>query len=87
MRLFPRFCFIILIHLGIKAPSTIVEGFDTQTIVMRYGSRYWAVYVNGELLAVTVYKKGALAVQQALGSTLPVTVAQAHVSGASGALH
>ena len=82
MRLTPRFCFIILIHLGIKATNTIVEGFDTQTIVTRYGSRYWAVYLNGELLAVTVYKKGALAVQQALGSTLPVMVAQFKVSGA-----
>jgi hypothetical protein len=36
--------------------------------VTRYGARYWAVYYNGELLAVTVYKKGALAVQNALES-------------------
>jgi hypothetical protein len=82
MRLTPGVCFIILIHLGIKATNTIVEGFDTQTIVTRYGSRYWAVYLNGELLAVTVYKKGALAVQQALCSTLPVMVEQSKVSGA-----
>jgi hypothetical protein len=34
--------------------------------VARYGQRYWAVYLNGELLAVTVYKKGAVAVQDAL---------------------
>ena len=71
MRLTASFCFIILIHLGIKATNTIVKGFDAQTIVTRYGSRYWAVYLNGELLAVTVYKKGALAVQQALGRTAP----------------
>ena len=82
MRLPPRFCFIILIHLGIRATDAIVDGFDTQIIVTRYGSRYWAVYLNGELLAVTVYKKGALAVQQALCSTLPVMVAQSKVSGA-----
>jgi uncharacterized membrane protein YbaN (DUF454 family) len=30
--------------------------------VSRYGSRHFAVYVNGELLAVTVYRKGAEAV-------------------------
>jgi len=29
-------------------------------------TRYWAVYLDGELLAVTVYKKGAVAVAQAL---------------------
>jgi hypothetical protein len=37
-----------------------------ETKVERYGGRYWAVYLNGELLAVTVYKKGALAVQSAV---------------------
>ena len=31
-------------------------------------TRYWAVWVNGELLAVTVYKKGALAIQDKLSS-------------------
>lgn len=37
--------------------------------VNRYGAtRYWAVWVNGELLAVTVYKKGALAIQDKLSS-------------------
>jgi hypothetical protein len=34
--------------------------------ITRYGARYWAVYVNDELLVVTVYKKGAIAVQNAL---------------------
>lgn len=33
--------------------------------VSRYGVRYWTVYLNDELLAVTVYKKGALAIQEA----------------------
>lgn len=27
-----------------------------------HDTRFWAVYVNGELLAVTVYKRGAKAV-------------------------
>ncbi|MCP5535404.1 MAG: hypothetical protein H7A51_04120 [Akkermansiaceae bacterium] len=31
-----------------------------------YPSRYWAVLVDGELLAVTVYRKGAEAVASAL---------------------
>jgi hypothetical protein len=29
-------------------------------------TRHWAVFVNGELLAVTLYRKGALAVAVAL---------------------
>ncbi len=27
-----------------------------------YASRYWAVWVDGELLAVTLYRRGAVAV-------------------------
>ena len=30
--------------------------------ITRYGSRNWAVWLDGELLAVTVYKKGAQAI-------------------------
>ena len=30
------------------------------------GTRHWAVWVNDELLAVTVYKKGALAIRETL---------------------
>jgi hypothetical protein len=30
--------------------------------ITRYGTRNWAVWFDGELLAVTVYKKGATAV-------------------------
>ncbi len=29
-------------------------------------TRHWAVFVNGDLLAVTLYRKGALAVAAAL---------------------
>ena len=35
-------------------------------IIAKYG-KYWAVYVDGTLLCVTVYKKGAQAVAKALG--------------------
>ena len=34
--------------------------------ITRYGNRNWAVWLDGELLAVTVYKKGATAVAHAL---------------------
>lgn len=33
-----------------------------------YATRYWAVIVDGELLAVTVYRKGAVAVARAIQS-------------------
>ena len=37
--------------------------------VSRYGkTRYWAVWINDDLLAVTVYKKGATAVRDKLFS-------------------
>jgi len=36
--------------------------------ISRYKRRNWAVYLNGELLAVTVYKKGARAVRNAIES-------------------
>ena len=34
--------------------------------IRRYGTRNWAVYEGGELLAVTVYKKGAMAIVERL---------------------
>jgi hypothetical protein len=34
-------------------------------------SRYWAIWINGELLVVTVYKKGANAVLECLGLEAP----------------
>ncbi len=27
-----------------------------------YATRFWAIYLNGELLTVTVYRKGAIAI-------------------------
>ena len=39
-------------------------------------SRHWAVYRNDELLCVTVYKKGAYAVKEALEElSLPLATA------------
>lgn len=38
--------------------------------VEKYGNRNWAVYEKGELLCVTVYKKGAKAVKVRLESLL-----------------
>ena len=32
------------------------------TTIEKYGSRNWAVRIDGELLAVTVYRKGARAI-------------------------
>lgn len=34
--------------------------------ITRYGARYWAVWLDGQLLAVTVYLKGARAVVHAI---------------------
>ena len=38
--------------------------------ITRYGSRNWAVWLDGELLAVTVYKKGATAVVNTIAKLL-----------------
>lgn len=43
---------------------------NQQIQIRRYGRRNWAVYVGGELLAVTVYKKGALAVAMQIGELM-----------------
>jgi len=35
--------------------------------IQRYrDSRFWAIYLDGELLAVTVYRKGAAAISEAI---------------------
>ena len=39
-----------------------------------YATRYWAVIVDGELLAVTVYRKGAEAVAEALTNSYVTTL-------------
>lgn len=33
-----------------------------------YSTRHWAVFVNGDLLAVTVYRKGTLAVARTIAA-------------------
>jgi len=42
----------------------------TITVSKYANSRHWAVYLNGRLLAVTVYKKGAQSVADTLSSLL-----------------
>ena len=39
--------------------------------IERYGDRNWAIYLDGGLLAVTAYRKGALAVGNVLMSKDP----------------
>ena len=39
--------------------------------ITKYGNRHWAVFLDGQLLCVTVYKKGALAVREALLHPMP----------------
>lgn len=34
--------------------------------IEHYGNRYWAIYLGGELLAVTVYFKGAVAIEDVI---------------------
>ncbi len=36
-----------------------------------YATRYWSVIVDGELLAVTLYRKGAVAVARAITNPIP----------------
>ena len=43
-------------------PSAAGDGIRVE----RYGKRYWAVYDGEELLCVTLYKKGALAITERL---------------------
>ena len=42
--------------------------FPSGVSVTRYGRRNWAVWLNGELLAVTLYLKGARAVASTITS-------------------
>jgi hypothetical protein len=44
-----------------------VRSHDFHIQISKYrSSRYFAIYLNGDLLAVTVYKKGAVAIREAL---------------------
>jgi hypothetical protein len=39
---------------------------STRLSITKYGQRYWAVWLDGHLLAVTLYKKGARSVASAI---------------------
>ncbi len=53
-----------------------------------YASRYWAVMVDGELLAVTVYRRGSVAVanliQDVQYPTDPVHAGTVHANASAG---
>jgi hypothetical protein len=51
---------------GLGATPTTQSGSENP-----YGSRHWAVFIDGKLLCVTIYKKGALAVRNALVHPMP----------------
>ena len=38
--------------------------------IAKYNARNWAVYLNGRLLAVTVYRKGAIAIRDTIENLL-----------------
>ncbi len=46
----------------------------TMIEIKRYGRRNWAVYLGDTLLVVAVYKKGAIAVRNALQSAACLSV-------------
>ena len=52
--------------------------------IRKYGARFFAVYVNGELLAVTVYRKGAKAVAARLSEMESETLCVAEEGGTYG---
>lgn len=46
--------------------ATVSRRCDLYTVERHRDSRYWALYEDGELVCVTVYKKGANAVKERL---------------------
>ena len=56
----------ILRQAGVEAYR--LDQMPWQITVDRYTDRNWAVYVNGELLSVMVYRRGALQVKELLES-------------------
>ena len=46
------------------------------------GTRFWAVWLDGDLLAVTVYKKGAKAVAETV-ATLRAAIAPCQIQAAA----
>ena len=46
----------------IRQNTCLLHTISINATIEKYGNRNWAVRINGELLAVTVYKKGARAI-------------------------
>jgi hypothetical protein len=58
--------FLIVVHTydrKFKSPKTGVN-IEMNVMVSKYKGRYWAVFLNDQLIAVTVYKKGAVEIQR-----------------------
>lgn len=76
--------------MGEKGIRTSLNGVSSgvphpQTInIERYKrTRYWAVWLDGQLLTVTVYKKGAVAIKEKLLRVQSIEVADRNINGAS----
>ena len=62
-------------------PSPHAVHLSKRLRIERYRhSRYWAIYLDDRLLAVTVYKKGALSVCETLASKDPGLAAAGEAS-------
>lgn len=51
--------------------------------IEKYHDRYWAVYVNKSLLAVTVYKKGAEEIRNILSAMSDAQATQQNHTGST----
>ena len=58
---------VLAVARALEFPLAVkVENITMNTTIEKYGNRNWAVRIDGELLAVTVYKKGAKAIVEFL---------------------
>ena len=51
---------------NIQLPKTEPVEPPIKVSIQRYGRRHWALIADGELLAVTLFRKGAVTVKQKL---------------------
>ena len=59
--------------------GTIINTDISSIKITRYkGTRYWAIWIGDELLAVTVYKKGAIAIKLLLAEMGYSPVLESH---------
>jgi hypothetical protein len=53
-----------------------VAPIPSPVTITRYGERYWAVFLHGELLAVVMYRKGAERIKEVLEGLLRKQIGQ-----------